>query len=51
LCRETSLDSSDGTSRSARIAGDEKQSVFSFVEFGIWGSAGFAGDVFHCEEY
>jgi hypothetical protein len=47
LGRETRLDGSHTATRSARVAGDEIQSVLSLVEFGIWRSAGLASDVFH----
>lgn len=45
---ETGLDGGDGTARSARVASDERQTVLSLVELGIWRSAGLAGDVLHC---
>lgn len=48
LGRETGLDCSNTSSRTAGVACNEVQSVFSFVEFGVWRSAGLAGDVFHC---
>lgn len=41
----TRLDGRDGTSRSAGVAVDEVQTVFSSDELGIWRSAGLAGDV------
>jgi len=44
---ETSLDCSDTASGTAGVAGDEVKSVLTFVELGVWGSAGFAGDIFH----
>jgi hypothetical protein len=47
LGRETGLDCCDGSSRAAGVASDEVQSVLSLVEFGVWRSAGFAGDIFH----
>lgn len=47
LGRETGLDSSNTTARSAGVASDEVQSVLSLVEFGVWGSAGLAGNIFH----
>lgn len=43
---ETSLDGGDGTARSTGVAGDEVESVFTLVEFGIRRTAGLAGDVF-----
>ena len=46
LGRETSLDGGDGTARAAGVAGDEVESVFTLVEFGIRRAAGLAGDVF-----
>lgn len=48
LCGETGLDGSDGAAGSARVAGNKVQSVLSLVELGIWRSAGFASDIFHC---
>lgn len=48
LGRETSLDSSDGTSGTARVASDKVKSVLSLVEFGVRRTASFAGDVFDC---
>jgi hypothetical protein len=47
LGRETSLNSSNTSSGTARVASNEIQSVLSLVEFSIWRSAGFAGDIFH----
>lgn len=47
LCGETGLDGRDTSSRTAGIASNEIQSVLSLVEFRIWRSAGFAGDIFH----
>jgi len=47
LCGETGLDRSDTSSRAAGVAGNEIQSVLSLIELRIWGSAGFAGDIFH----
>jgi hypothetical protein len=47
LGRETGLDGSNTSSGTAGVASDKVQSVLSLVEFGIWGSAGFAGDIFH----
>lgn len=46
LSTETGLDSSDGTTRSARVAGDEVQTVLTLVEFGVGAAAGFASDIF-----
>ena len=46
LGRETSLDGGDGTPGTARVAGDKVKSVLSLVEFGVWGAAGLAGNVF-----
>jgi hypothetical protein len=48
LSTETGLDGCDGSSGSARVAGDEVQTVLSFVEFGVGASTGFAGNVFNC---
>ena len=47
LGRETGLDSSDTSSGSTRIARDEVKSVLSFIEFGVWRSAGLASYIFH----
>ena len=47
LSTETSLDGSDGTTRSTRVAGNEVQAVFSFVEFSVGAAAGFAGNIFN----
>lgn len=47
LSTETGLDGSDGTTGTARVAGDEVETVFALVEFGIGAAAGFAGDVFN----
>lgn len=44
---ETGLDGRDTTSGTAFVAGDEVETVFSLVEFCVWGSAGLAGDIFH----
>ena len=49
LATETSLDGGHGTAGSARVAGDEVQTVLSLVEFGIGAAAGFAGDIFDCK--
>lgn len=46
LSTETSLDGGDRTARSARVAGDEVQTVLSLVELGVGAAAGLAGDVF-----
>lgn len=46
---ETGLDSGDGTAGATAVASNEQQTVFSFVEFGGWGTAGFAGYIFHCD--
>ena len=46
---ETGLDGGDRTARSARVAGDERQTVLTLVELGIWRSAGLASDVLHWE--
>ena len=48
LCGETGLDGSDGTSGTAAVAGDEVQSVLTFVELGVGAAAGLAGNVFDC---
>ena len=48
LGSETGLDGGDGTAGSAGVTGDERQTVLSLVELGIWGSAGLASDVLHC---
>ena len=48
LSTETSLDGRDGTTRSARVAGDEVQTVLSLVEFCVGAAAGLASDVFDC---
>lgn len=50
LSTETSFDGSDGTTRSARVAGDEVQTIFTLVEFSIGTAAGLAGDVFDCDD-
>jgi len=47
LGRETGLDGSNTSSRAAGVAGNEIQSVLSLIEFRVWGSAGFAGHIFH----
>ncbi len=46
LRREPSLDSSDAASTATRIASNEVETIFSLAELRVWGSAGFAGDVF-----
>lgn len=46
LSTETSLDGGDGTTRAARVAGDEVQTVLTLVELGVGAAAGFAGNVF-----
>lgn len=48
LSTETSLDRGDGTTGSTGVAGNEVETVFTFVEFGIGTAAGLAGDVFDC---
>jgi hypothetical protein len=45
LGRETSLDSGDGPTGSARVAGDEVKTVLSLVQLRIGGAARLAGDV------
>lgn len=45
---KTSLDGSDGTPGAARVASNKVKSVFTLVELGVGGAAGFAGDVFDC---
>lgn len=47
LSRETGLDGSHTSSRTAGVACDKVQSVFTLVEFCIWRSAGLASDIFH----
>lgn len=49
LGRETSLDCGDTSSGAAGVTCDEVKSVLALVEFSIWRSAGFAGNIFHCE--
>jgi len=46
LSTETGLDGGDGTTGSARIAGNEVQTVLSLVELCIGAAAGLASDVF-----
>jgi hypothetical protein len=48
LGRETSLDGRDGTSGTARVAGDEVQTVLTLVELCIRRAAGLASNVFDC---
>jgi len=45
LGRETGLDGSDGTSRTARVAGNEVKTVLSLAELGVGGATGLASDV------
>lgn len=45
LSTETGLDGGDGTTRSARVAGNEVQTVLSLVELCVGAAAGLAGDV------
>lgn len=45
LGRETSLDRRHGSSRSARVAGDERETVLSLAQLGIGRSAGLARHV------
>lgn len=47
LATETGLDGRDGTTRAARVAGDEVETVLSLVQFRVGASAGLAGDVFN----
>jgi hypothetical protein len=51
LATETGLDGGDGTTGTARVAGDEVQTVLSLVEFCVGTAAGFAGDVFDYLNY
>ena len=44
---ETSLDGCDGPSGTARVAGDEVESVLALVELRVGRAAGFAGNIFH----
>ncbi len=45
LSTETGLDGGDGTTGSARVAGNEVQTVLSFVELCVGTAAGLASDV------
>ena len=45
LGSETGLDSSDRATRSARVASNEVETVFTLVEFGVGAAAGLASDV------
>jgi len=47
LSRETVFDGRDGTTRSARVAGDKVETILSLVEFGIGRTASLARYVFH----
>lgn len=49
LSTETSLDGRDGTTGSARVAGNEVETVFTLVELGVGTAAGLAGNVFNYE--
>jgi len=44
---ETGLDGSDTTSGLAFVAGDEVETVFTLVEFRVWGAAGLASYILH----
>ena len=48
LSTETSLDSGNGTTRTARVAGNEVQTVLTLVQLGIGAAAGLASNVFDC---
>ena len=48
LGRETSLDGSDGTSGTARVAGDEVETVLTLVELCIRRAASLASNVLDC---
>jgi hypothetical protein len=48
LGRETSLDGRDGTSGTARVAGDEVETVLTLVELCIRRAAGLASNVLDC---
>ena len=48
LGRKTSFDGRNTSSRAARVASDEVQSVLPLIEFGVWRSASLAGNIFHC---
>ena len=48
LGRETGLDGRDGTSGTARVAGDEVETVLTLVELCIWRAAGLASNVLDC---
>ena len=47
LSTETGLDGRDGTTGTARVAGDEVQTVLTLVELSVGTAAGFAGNVFN----
>ena len=46
LATETGLDSGDGTTGSAGVAGNEVQTVLTLVEFGVGTAASLASNVF-----
>jgi hypothetical protein len=46
LSTETGLDGGDRPTRTAGVAGNEVQTVFTLVEFGVGAAAGFAGNIF-----
>jgi hypothetical protein len=46
LGRETSLDSLDGTTRAARVAGNEVKTVLAFGQFRVRGPACLARHIF-----
>jgi hypothetical protein len=48
LGRETGLDGRDGTSGTARVAGDEVETVLTLVELCIRRAAGLASNVLDC---
>jgi hypothetical protein len=48
LGRETGLDGRDGTSGTARVAGDEVQTVLTLVELCIRRAAGLASNILDC---
>jgi len=45
LGRETGLDGSDGSSRTARVACDKVETVLTLAELRVWRTAGLAGNV------
>lgn len=47
LGRESSLDGGDGTTRTAVVAGNEVQTVFTLAELCVGRFASFASDVFN----